>query len=148
MASDYRATEIRSAQHELFWDDRRSEADRYKPVVMRIGQAAEKNPIHHAEHRCCGADAERQCSDGRDCEDRIAPKSAQGVAHIAQQILKPRQSAPLAMRLPRLLHAAKANQRLPPRFFRSQARANAFLGVHGHVAFEFGIKVGVVRRRK
>jgi hypothetical protein len=59
---------------------------------------------------------------------------AQGVTEVAPERFQPGQSAPLAIGLPGLLHAAKANERLPPRFLGTQAGADAVFGMQTDMA--------------
>src|SRR5580704_7559769 len=52
-----------SAKRELLPCKRLHEPDRYQAIVLRVGQAAEENPIHYAENGSGGADAQRQRGD-------------------------------------------------------------------------------------
>ena len=52
-----------SAERELLPRKRLHQSDRNQPIVVRVGQAAEKNPIHDAENGSGGADAQCQRGD-------------------------------------------------------------------------------------
>lgn len=85
--------------------------------------------LRHREDRRVRPNPERK---GEDCDGRVAgifAEDAQAKSNVLPERLQPGQSAALAIRLPGLLHAAQANERLPPRFFGTQARADAVLGV-------------------
>ena len=113
---------IGTAQHELLRNDRRDQANRNQPVIVRIGQAAEENAVHHAEDRRGRADAQRQRGNHREGESGIAPEAAQRIARVLRHRAPPPARPLLVALLPRPLHAAKFDQRLPPRLLCRHAR--------------------------
>src|ERR1019366_3243331 len=133
-----------SAQCELLLLKRLHQANRDQPVIVRIGQAAEEDAVYHAEDRGCGADAECKRGDGCDRENRVAAKSAQRIAHVTQQILKPRKRPPFAVCLPRQLRATQSEQRLPTGLFGTEAGTDSILRVHCYVALKLSRKLVVL----
>ena len=119
--------EEESAHHEFLLFKRMHQPDRDQPVVVRIGQRAEENPVDHAEDRRRRANAQRQRRNHRNREDPVAPESAQRIAHILRHRAHPPAGPLLVALLARPLHAAKFNQRLPPRFCLSHACSDVSL---------------------
>src|SRR5450631_4077791 len=78
-----------AAEHELLPFERLHQSDRYQPIVLRVGQAAEKNPIHDAENGSGGADAQCQRGDYGKREQRTAAKAAKGITYILHQGAQP-----------------------------------------------------------
>ena len=111
-----------AAQRELLPFERLHQPYRDNPVIMRIRQAAEENPVHHAEDRRGCADAQRQCGNHREGESRIAPEAAQRIAHVLRHRAQPPTGPLLIALLPRPLHAAKFDQRMPARLRRRHPR--------------------------
>jgi hypothetical protein len=59
--------------------------DAYQPLWLREGQRPQQHPVHHAEHRAVGADAQRQRQHRRQREARTLTKDAQRVARILEE---------------------------------------------------------------
>ena len=90
---------------------------------------SQQGRLRHREDRRVRPDSERK---SEDCDGGIAgilAEDSQAKSNVLPERLQPGQRAALAICLPGLLHAAQANERLPPRFFGTQARADAVLGV-------------------
>ena len=95
---------------------------------MRIGQAAEENPVHNAENCCRRADPQRQRRNRRHGKNRVAPESPHRIAYILHHRADPPAGPLFVALLPHPLHAAKFNQRLPPRFHGRHAGGQLRLG--------------------
>jgi hypothetical protein len=68
-------------------------------------------------------------------------KRANAIAQVAQQRVDPRQTAPFANGLPRLLCATQANQRPPSRFIGAESGPHAIVRVHRDVALQLLLKL-------
>src|ERR1035441_5369034 len=66
--------------------------------------------------------AQRKCGNHREGESRIAPEAAQRIAHVLRHRAQPPTGPLLIALLPRPLHAAKFDQRMPARLRRRHPR--------------------------
>ena len=135
---------VETAHHKFPPLQRMHHSDGDDLVGVSVRKAAKEDAVYDAEDTGGGADAQRKRRDHCDREYRIATKAAQGIAHIAQQALKPWERGALAVGLPGLLRAAKTDKGLTACFFLAKAFADAMLNVKGDVGFEFGIEIAVV----
>ena len=99
---------------------RRRLPDADDPLGIGIGERLEQHGVDEAEHRCVGADADRQHADGDDREDRIAPQQEQAVAYILAQRFYPADAAAIAVLLADALDAAEVAPRRASCFFGRQ----------------------------
>ena len=68
-------------------------------------------------------------------------QGTQTIGEVPEQRLDPRNSTSLAVGLPRLLSAAKMDERLTTGLIGRQSRADPIFSVHGDMAFEFRVEV-------
>src|SRR5260370_12997434 len=102
-----------------------------------------QHAVNHAEHRCCGADAERQRKNGNDRESRILQQHPQSVTPIISSVSQPSPSP----NVPRhFLHQSHVPKLPPHRALRLVCHIASFhtlpcrhLQVALHFLFEFRI---------
>ena len=89
--------------------------------AIRVGHArrrAQQQRVRHGEYRRGRADTNRERERRGEREDRIASKQPNGVAQIPSGIIEPRERPCVALKLLRLLDAAKRTPRGEPRLLR------------------------------
>src|ERR1700687_5703149 len=81
------------------------------PVRISVRIRIHQDAVNHAEHSCCGADAQRQRQDGNNCESRILQQHPHSITRIISDVSQPYPSP----NVPRdLLHQSHI-PKLPPR---------------------------------
>ena len=126
----------------------RDRLQRDQAVGLRdSAQRLQQDGIDPSEGSCAGADADGQREDRNSRKRGIARHHAQAVVEVLQEAFQPGQDAAFAIRLPRLFHAAEANERLTPGFLGTEAGANAVFNVEVDVAREFVCEISVVAPR-
>ena len=119
---------------------------RCQPVRLRIRQRLQQRRIHKRKQRHARRNPQRQDQHRRHRKTRILPQLPEGKAQILQQVFDQRQRVPLAIRLPRPLHAAHFQDRAPARLLRRHSRALVLLRLHLDVALDLVRHLLLARR--
>jgi hypothetical protein len=110
---------------------------------MRQRDGVQQHGVHDGEQRGVDADSERQSDDNYQGKAGRLAQLAQREAEVLHEIFEPRQRVTLAHGLLRLLHAAKADERLTASLFGSHPGAQIVLDVHLKMALQLGGEVFV-----
>jgi hypothetical protein len=116
------------SEHEFNRFERGFVAKAHQPIVMRIGEAAEKNAVHHAEDRGSGTNPQSKCEyrDHRKCGTVTQP--AERKSQVLEKRVEKLDAALVAIQLFGLFDAAKFAPSGVARFFGAHAFANIFFG--------------------
>jgi hypothetical protein len=110
---------------------------------MRIGKAAKKNAVDHAEDRRGGPDSHGEREDRDDREPRAIPKAPQSKSEVLEQRIENSDATLVAVPLFGLFDASEFAVRGIARFFKCQAFADIFLDQHVEMVAQLGIEFTV-----
>lgn len=98
-------------------------------VLFRIGQRAEQDSVHDAEHRCRCADAKCERQGGHDRETWSAQQCAPSIAEVTKEVFNEGRSELVARALLGTFHPTKLDQGLPVRLVWRHAGSQVLLSL-------------------